>query len=166
MTSFTIRRLEPTDDRSSFRSGNLELDLFFVRYAGQNQFRYHLGTTYVAIDASQIVGFATVAPSEISAAIMPVAARKGLPRYPIPVLRLARLATDERAVGRALLACVFGLAHRLANDFGCLGVVVDSKPEAIGFYEKLGFLRLSPSMGQLEDRPQPIPMFISLMAIG
>ena len=43
-----IRRLEPRDDRSEFHSGNIDLDRFFQRYAGQNQFRHHIGTTYVA----------------------------------------------------------------------------------------------------------------------
>ena len=47
-----VRRLEPRDDRTGFRSGNIDLDRFFQRYAGQNQFRHHIGTTYV-VDAKQ-----------------------------------------------------------------------------------------------------------------
>ena len=43
-----IRALRPTDDRSSFQSGDEALDRFFHQYAGQNQFRHHLGITYVA----------------------------------------------------------------------------------------------------------------------
>lgn len=59
--ALVIRRLQPEDDRSQFRSGNVELDRFFLRYAGQNQFRHHIGTTYVAVDeGSGILGFATV----------------------------------------------------------------------------------------------------------
>lgn len=41
----TIRRLEPGDDRSGLDSGQIELDRFFQRFAGQNQFRHHLGVT-------------------------------------------------------------------------------------------------------------------------
>jgi hypothetical protein len=44
-----IRALRKSDDRSSFCSGNIELDRFFQRFAGQNQFQHHIGTTYVAI---------------------------------------------------------------------------------------------------------------------
>lgn len=44
-----IRPLHPDDDRSSFSSGDIELDRFFRNYAGLNQFRLHLGTTYVAL---------------------------------------------------------------------------------------------------------------------
>jgi len=164
-----IRRLRPDDDRSRFRSGNVDLDRFFQRFAGQNQFRHHIGTTYVAVDDGGILGFATVAPSEIAAEGVPEAQRKRLPRYPLPVLRLARLATEESARGRdigsALLQAIFTLAHTMADDLGCVGVVVDAKPDAIAFYEKLGVVTLEPRAGQLGDRPEPLPMFLELGAI-
>jgi GNAT superfamily N-acetyltransferase len=166
----TIRRLEPQDDRARFHSGNIELDRFFARYAGQNQFRHHIGVTYVAVDESgAIVGFATVAASELMTARLSEAKRKRLPAYPVPVLRLARLAVDERSrsrgVAQALLRFVFTLAHRTAATVGCLGVVVDAKPDAVGFYEKLGFIPLDVTAGELGDRPQPQPMFLELGAI-
>jgi GNAT superfamily N-acetyltransferase len=165
----SIRRLRPDDDRSRFRSGNVDLDRFFQRFAGQNQFRHHIGTTYIAVDDGRILGFATVAPSEIATEGVPEAQRKRLPRYPLPVLRLARLATEEaaqgRGVGSALLQAVFTLAHTMADDLGCVGVVVDAKPDAITFYEKLGFVPLEPRAGQLGDRPEPLPMFLELGAI-
>jgi GNAT superfamily N-acetyltransferase len=161
-----IRRL---DDRSDFRSGNIELDRFFQRYAGQNQFRHHIGTAYIAIDDARIVGFATVAPSVLTMAELPASKRKKLPQYLLPVLRLARLAVDERAQGRGvgstLLRAVFLLAHRMSEELGCIGVVVDAKPEAIPFYEKLGFIDLDASAGQLGDRPEPRPMFLEQGAI-
>ncbi|QRN95302.1 GNAT family N-acetyltransferase [Archangium violaceum] len=164
-----IRRLLQEDDRSGFRSGNVDLDRFFHRYAGQNQFRHHIGTTYVAVEDGTIVGFVTVAPSEIAVADLPGSRRKKLPQYPLPVLRLARLAVDERAQGRGvgsgLLRAVFVLAHRLADELGCLGVVVDAKPEAVPFYEKLGFIDLGARAGHLGDRPEPRPMFLELGAI-
>jgi GNAT superfamily N-acetyltransferase len=166
----TVRRLEPRDDRTRFRSGNIDLDRFFARYAGQNQFRHHIGTTYVAIDeAGEILGFATVAASEMATGSLSDAKRRRLPVYPLPVLRLARLAVDERARGRGiaqtLLRSVLALAHRMATNIGCVGVVVDAKPEAVGFYDKLGFVRLKVTAGELGDRPQPSPMFLELAAI-
>jgi GNAT superfamily N-acetyltransferase len=164
-----IRLLRADDDRTGFRSGSIELDRFFQRYAGQNQFRHHLGTTYVAVQDDAIVGFATVAPSVVSTSALRPKRRRTLPSYPLPVLRLARLAVDERAQGQGLgselLRFVFVLAHRLAADFGCIGVVVDAKPDAVAFYERLGFLHLEVAAGQLGDRPEPLPMFLELGAI-
>jgi GNAT superfamily N-acetyltransferase len=166
----TVRRLKPGDDRTTFRSGNIDLDRFFARYAGQNQFRHHIGTTYVAVDANDTIqGFATVAASELASTRLSAAIRKRLPAYPIPILRLARLAVDRRALGRgvaqALLRTVFELAHKMSADMGCVGVVVDAKPEAAGFYHKLGFIELEAMAGLLGDRPQPLPMFLELGAI-
>jgi GNAT superfamily N-acetyltransferase len=77
-----------------------------------------------------------------------------------------RLAVEERArgqgVGSLLLRAVLVLARQMADDMGGVGVVVDAKPEAIPFYERLGFLRLDPVAGELGDRPQPLPMFLEL----
>jgi GNAT superfamily N-acetyltransferase len=165
--TFTIRRLGPTDDRSAFRSGNVDLDRFFVRYAGQNQFRHHIGTTYVAVDATGLIaGFATVTASEIAPEALPTAKRKRLPRYPFPVLRLARLAVDERAKGKGagtfLLRSVLVLAKHMADEIGCVGVLVDAKAEAVAFYTKLGFVPLEGVAGQVGDRPEPLPMFLEL----
>jgi len=162
-----IRKLTPEHDRSGFRSGNADLARFFARYAGQNQFRHHIGTTYVAIDPTgAIAGFATVSASELSPAAMPATRRKHLPRYPVPALRLARLAVDEgyqgQGVGSQLLLAVLVLASRMVDDVGCVGVVVDAKPDAVAFYEKLGFVRLDVVSGELGDRPQPLPMFLEL----
>jgi GNAT superfamily N-acetyltransferase len=165
-----VRRLPPTDDRTRFRSGNLELDRFFANYAGQNQFKHHVGSTYVAADESGTVfGFATVSASELLAASLTPRERKGLPLYPLPVLRLARLAVDERAqglgIGRLLLRSVFVLAREMADSVGCTGVVVDAKPQAVSYYRNFGFLALEIDAGELGDRPQPLAMFLKLGTI-
>lgn len=164
-----VRRLEPGDDRSAFHSGNVDLDRFFLRFAGQNQFRHHIGTSYVAIEESAILGFATVTPSELAVSAMPETQRRRLPKYPLPVLRLARLAVAEsargRGVGSMLMQAVFQIAHRLATDVGCTGVVVDAKPDAVTFYRGLGFEPLEGRSGELGDRPVPTPLFLVLGAI-
>lgn len=165
--AFEVRRLTPEDDRSRFRSGNADLDRFFARYAGQNQFRHHIGTTYIVVDdAGEIAGYATVSASELTPELMRAGLRKRLPKYPIPILRLARLAVAEnaqlRGVGRLLVRAVLVLAQRMAEDVGCAGVVVDAKPEAIAFYEKLGFVALQLVGGELGDRPPPQVMFLEL----
>lgn len=169
MAEIEVRPLEPTDDRSTFRSGNDDIDRFFHRFAGQNQFRHHIGTTYVAIAEGAIVGYVTVAASHIEAQTLPRSLRRRLPTYPLPVLRLARLAVDERSrgsgIGLALLRAVFVIAHRLASDVGCIGVLVDAKPPSVHFYERYGFVALDVRQGTLGDRPEPTVMFLPLDAI-
>ena len=169
-----VRALGPGDDRGAFRSGQPDLDRFFHRYAGQNQFKHHVGVTYVAVEGAQpdelIVGFATVSASHIEVAELPAEQRKRLPRYPLPVLRLARLAVDERAQGRGvglyLLRAVFVLARQMAGEVGCVRVVVDAKREALGLYERLGFEVIGPLVeGELGDRPKATPMFLPLSLI-
>ena len=164
-----IRALHEGDDRSQFRSGDPDLDGFLRKFAGQNQFKHHVGVTYVALENDLILGYATVAPGDIEIDGLPVAARKRLPRYPLPVLRLARLAVDEsvkgQGLGGQLLRFVLQLALRMAGDYGCAGVVVDAKPGAVDFYGRYGFIPVEALEGRSDARPEPTPMFLSMRAI-
>ena len=165
-----IRRLESNDDRSGFRSGNIELDRFFQRYAGQNQFRHHIGTTYVAIQAGGITGFVTVSSGEMMAEELPKPLRGRLPAYPLPILRVARLAVDERfqdhGIGRLLLRAMLELALEMRDRVGCTGVVVDAKPDAVDFYSGLGFKVIELVSGALGDRPEPVAMLLPIREIA
>ena len=49
-----IRALQESDDWTEFRSGDADLDRFLYKYAGQNQFRHHIGTTYVALELARL----------------------------------------------------------------------------------------------------------------
>jgi GNAT superfamily N-acetyltransferase len=164
-----IRALHEGDDRSPFRSGEADLDRFFHKFAGQNQFRLYLGVTYVALEGRRILGYATVAPGDVEIDGLPIAVRKRLPRYPLPVLRLARLAVDEsvkgQGLGGQLLRFVLQLAIRMSGDYGCMGVAVDAKPGAVDFYSRYGFIPVEAIEGQSDARPEPTPMFLSIRAI-
>ena len=169
-----LRQLRQDDDRTGFSCGQPDLDRFFQRYAGQNQFKHHVGVTWVAVDdggdEDRIVGFATVSASQIEAADLPPGQRRRLPRYPLPVLRLARLAVDESAqelrVGLRLLRAVFVLARQMAGEVGYVGVVVDAKADAVSFYQRFGFEAVNDVVeGELGDRPRPTPMFLPMRLI-
>jgi len=164
-----IRALREGDDRAQFQSGDPDLDRFFHKFAGQNQFRHYVGVTYVAVEDRRVIGFATVAPGHVEIDGLPSAARRKLPRYPLPVLRLARLAVGRsprgEGLGAQLLRFVLELALRMANDYGCVGVIVDAKPDAVDFHGKYGFVPVEAIEGQAAARPQQIPMFLSTRAI-
>ena len=163
----TIRALLPSDDRSGFRSGDGELDRFFTTYAGRNQFKNHIGVSYVAIDDhGRILGYATVAASSVEVESLPAAEKKRLPAYPLPALRLARLAVTAEAqrhgVGAALLRYVLELAVAMSRDVGCVGVVVDVYATAVEYYAGYGFVPFSVLEGESSARPQPTTMFLWL----
>lgn len=123
--------------------------------------KLHLSVTYVAVVHDRVLGFATVTPATIERERIP--ARRRLPAYPLPVLRLARLAVDRSAraagIGQQLLAFVLGLANRQRDTLGCVGVLTDAKPEATTFYEKYGFAALGAISGD------PVAMFLSIDSI-
>jgi GNAT superfamily N-acetyltransferase len=164
-----VRPLRPEDDRTRFSSGDVELDRFFQRYAGQNQFKHHIGTTYIAVDDTTIWGYATVSMAHLEVADLPREMTKGWPRYPLPVLRLARLAVARPAqgqgIGGALLYSVFQLALSQAASVGCIGVLVDAKPQAIAWYTRYGFTALDVLEGGSAARPRPTAMFLPLRTI-
>lgn len=169
MTSLEVRALAPGDDRSASTCGDDDLDRFFHLYAGQNQFRHHVGVTYVAADGASIHGFVIVAAASIETASLSARARKRLPAYPLPVLRIARLAVGVQArgqgVGDLLLRAALELALSMRDALGCVGVLVDAKPDAIGFYERYGFERLDVEEGASPARPQPVVLFLALGAV-
>ncbi len=151
-----IRALLPSDDRSAFDAEDEALNLYFHRYAGQNQFRHHIGVTYVAIDNENIFGFATVSPASLDAEDLP--SGKKMPPYPVPVLRIARLAVDRRVrgqgLGKALLRFCLELAEQMQKELGCVGIVVDAKANAIPLYELFGFVSIQTWEGETRQVPR------------
>jgi predicted N-acetyltransferase YhbS len=148
----------------------VDLDLFFTRYAGQNQFKLHIGSTYVAVDdVDVIVGFVTVASCSIEVSDLPRELSKRLPSYPIAALRLGRMAVAEglqrSGVGSLLMKAVFLLARDQARKTGCTFVVVDAKPGAETYYERWGFHAIAVSAGELESKPTPRSMVLPLGSI-
>ena len=69
-------------------------------------------------------------------------------QYPIPGVLIGRMAVDEKAreqgrrVGSKLLIHALKQALIAADTIGVLCVIVDAKPEAVGFYTRFGFQAL------------------------
>lgn len=166
---YQIRPLRKSDNRENFNSGHTDLDLFFARYAGQNQFRHHIGVTYVATNDSVILGFITLAMGSIETQSVPKIKIPG--NYPLPVLRLGRMAVDRNyqglGIGKQLLRYALLLALQQKSIMGCVGVVVDIKAEAVVFYEKFGFQVIEqPLEGGVRGNPPPRPMFLPMQSIS
>jgi hypothetical protein len=69
-------------------------------------------------------------------------------------------------VGKTLLRFVLRLSLRMAADFGCTGVVVDCKPEAVSFYGQFGFAPLEVVEGQSQAKPAATGTFLPLHEIA
>lgn len=62
---------------------------------------------------------------------------------------------------------VFRLAVEQRDRFGCIGVVTDPKPDAVGFYEALGFLVLDGVReGLLASEPHAMFLGIETIALA
>jgi GNAT superfamily N-acetyltransferase len=138
-----IIRLAPHHDREDFDCGEPALNDFLRRYARQ-QATKDFNRTYVAVedDAPRILGFYSLSAGAIEFHNLPAEFR--LPRYPIPVARVGRLAVDRRERGRGLggllLRHALRLSVTLAEQIGLHAVVVDAKhAEAAAFYAHFGF---------------------------
>ena len=148
--------LQESDDRTQFRSGDEDLDRFLHKYAGQNQFRHHIGTTYVALEKRPDRRVRDRG-SRTSRSGGPPAGSAG---------EVSALPPSDPALGKRLLRFILHLSLRMAADFGCTGVVVDAKPDAVPFYEQFGFEPLDVIEGQSLARPAATAMFLPLREIA
>ena len=160
-----IRTLQPHDDRTDFSCGDPDYDDFLRRYAGQNQFVHRISTTIVVVEDERVIGYATFSVAEVSRDGLPDERASKLPRYPLPALRLGRLAVDTRfqgiGLGSRLVGQVLATALRLRDELGCAAVLVDALPERAAFYEELGFERASSILGKSRI-PGTVLMVLSL----
>ena len=98
----------------------------------------------------KVLGFYTLRAAGINFSLLPEEWRKKLPRYPIPIVRIGRLAVDNSAqkqgLGEYLLMDALYRCVALAEDIGVFGIVVDAKNDrAKKFYYKYGFYNLTDS---------------------
>lgn len=138
----SIELLTAKHQREGFDCGEPALNEFLHRLAWQQQ-RRGLSKTYVAVDGVSVTGFVTVSAGQVAADTLPASLK--LPRYPVPVLRIGRLAVAVShqgcGMGQDLLAHALRLALDLDHRVGVYAVVVDAKHEtAKAFYQRLGFL--------------------------
>ena len=126
-----------------FDCGESALNRFLIRHALQAQ-QANSSRTYVAVAAGEVLGFYTMVTGEVQHADAPERVVKGMPRHPIPLLVLARLAVNSKAQGRGLgarlLLDALGRTLQVADIVGVRALVVHAKDEqARAFYRHFGF---------------------------
>jgi GNAT superfamily N-acetyltransferase len=110
-----------------------------------------------------VLGYYTLSMALLGSSEASSVLRTRLPRYPMPVALIGRLAVHELARGRwlgeLLLGDAFDRVVALADQIGCLGVVVDAKDEeAERFYLKYAFT-------SVDETSSPKRMFLPLESL-
>ena len=127
---------------NSFSCGNEELDRFFKRNALAND-QNGYGKTFVLINEKDILGFFTLCSSSIKFDEYPNKENEKLPKYPIPCIKIARLAVNKKyqhqGYGKELLKQAFLRVLSVSTTIGVRLIAVDAKKSAISFYTKYGF---------------------------
>ena len=148
MAEWRIETLHTSHERAAFSCGKAPLDDFLLLRASQYEKR-KLGRTYVAPypGALAVAGYYTLAANSIAVANLPADAAKRLPRHPVPVILLGRLAVDQKArgqgLGKALLRDALRRSLLLSEQLGLFAVeVLAIDAEAKEFYTKYGFVPL------------------------
>jgi len=134
--------------RDEFTCGVAALDDYLRQRAGQHQ-RDGIATTHVLIDDVQparILGYCSLSAAQLYLHELQEKDRKRLPTYPVPAMRVGRLAVSGpekgKGYGQLLLGHAVNVALTVRQSMGVRVLVVDAKDEqVVVFYEGFGFRR-------------------------
>jgi GNAT superfamily N-acetyltransferase len=129
----------------SFDCGNQALNEWLVHHAYQAQASGSARTFVVTEGEQEVVGYFSLTVGQIDIMSAPDRVRKGMARYPIPVVILARLAVSRhvqgQGIGRGLLQDAILRTLMIAEQAGIRALLthpVDEK--ASRFYQRFGFI--------------------------
>ena len=153
--TFAIEVLARSHDRSRFDCGSEALDRYIRQQASQDA-RRKVARVFVAVPegSREVAGFYTLSAGSLARTALPPREARRLPRYPVPVALIGRLAVDGRwggrGLGSALVADAFRRVIRAGEALAVYAVIVDAKDDrARIFYERFGFIRLSDTENRL-----------------
>jgi GNAT superfamily N-acetyltransferase len=139
-----IEKLQRTHAVEEFTCGQPELDRFLIRHALQAQ-QANSSQTYIGLSDKTVIGYYTIVAGEVRHTEAPARVVKGMPRHPIPLLVLARLAVHSgwqgRGIGAGLLLNALERTLQVADIVGMRALAVHAKDEsAAAFYRHFGFV--------------------------
>ena len=148
MVPLRIEKLNRKHEVGTFDCGREALNRFLLRFALQNQ-QAGASQTYVALSDELILGYYTLVVGPVEYDDAPQRLTKGLARYPVPIMLLARLAVtipwQGKGLGAGLLKDAMLRTLQAAEIAGIRAFGVHAKDdEAKAFYERFDF-ETSPS---------------------
>jgi len=142
---WNVEALTAAHERGGFSCGHEPLDLYIREYAGQHA-RKFFGRTFVAVRSGspRVLGYYTLSSSSVAFERAPEPLKRKLPRYPLPIALLGKLAVDQTVQGQGLGGFLLMDALRriadISTQMGIFAVEVHALSEqARAFYEKYGF---------------------------
>ena len=144
-----ITPLGKRHDRNKFDCGEASLNLYLTRYANQD-IRRRVSRVFVAsppTEPQRVAGYYSLSAGSLAAADLPGEIRRRMPRYPVPVALLGRLAVDRsyqgQGFGAVLIADALQRIALASQVMAVYAVVVDALDEsAVEFYRQFGFIPL------------------------
>jgi len=138
-----VEKLNANHNVAQFDCGRDELNRFLHRFALVSQLA-NSAQTYVLCNESDVWGYYSLAVGAVTHEDSADRVRKAMPKHPIPVMILARLAVAKhahgRGLGRALLKDALIRTARAADIAGIRALLVHAKDDAArAFYEKFDF---------------------------
>lgn len=127
----------------TFDCGKPPLNEYLRKHARQSQ-QGRGAVTYVVVEEDRVLAYYSVSLGSVRPEHAPERVAKGMGKYDIPILLLARLAIDITVQGQGLGGCLLldclRRACNIAEEAGCRAVVVDAIDDsARDFYQKYGF---------------------------
>jgi GNAT superfamily N-acetyltransferase len=138
-----IEKITASHVLDAFDCGKEPLNRYLKRFALINQVS-GMSTTYVGLVDQAVVGYYSLTVGSVEQTNAPASVVKDMPRYPIPVALLARLAVDQRwqkqGIGKDLLKNAMIRVLTAADEMGIRAILVHAKDnEAKTFYERFDF---------------------------
>lgn len=128
-----VRKLAAADVVESFDCGQPALNQFLQRFALVNQ-KSNSAQTYVSCHSGAVVGYYSLAVGSVEPATAAPRVIKGIPRHPVPVMILARLAVDLQhqgaGLGKALLKDALMRTAQAADIAGIRALLVHAKDQS------------------------------------
>lgn len=150
---FRIEPLKQDHERQLFFCGIPELDIYIRQQAGQDSRRNLAAVFVLTPDGTTVAGYYTLSAHSLIANELPFELGKKLPRFPIPVTLLGRMAVSQafqgQRLGESLLMDALERAWASSSEVASWAVVVDAKAGARGFYLKYRFQPLPKSRDRL-----------------
>ncbi|MBF0266551.1 MAG: GNAT family N-acetyltransferase [Gammaproteobacteria bacterium] len=158
-----ITPFDQSFDRQQFSCGENLLDDYLKKYARQD-IKRNISRIFVSSTPDcpkRVIGFYSLSANSLDPELLPNNLRKKLPKFPLPVSLLGRLAIDKKfksqGVGKMLLVDSMKRVYYASQSLAVYALIVEAiNEDAKKYYEKFGFIPLP---------DQPFKLFLPLSTI-